>query len=515
MTAESAEQGSIKQRNALMDAYKVEQQLSILGKQIVLTDEQRAELARVRMEQARKIRDIEADNKVKSDAQKTAVREAQRIKEVKEYIDLIKLKQSYETKAAKEQAGSQMHTFYLAEITKIQEQIDKNDKKSIMNQEEKNQLLELEKKHTSELLEIQKKNQSGNYFEAENNKLQKQHDAGYLSDEQYAAWTIGLQEYQNYLNGTVQADEATVQQKKQSLTQLYNELTKLSAASKNFFASSGEILSKDQWLDSAQLKDMSGSLKQLYDNLSTERFEGMKTAITGIQPELGKLTFTVDDGSGSLAQYIIKVDGATGAIKLLQNSMKPTLTIMQRFEQTLKKDFTGILTAITGGLSMHTVVNYFRQGIQSVRELDLALTELKKVTDETEETYDKFLDTAAKTGARIGSTLSNVTSATAEFAKLGYNISEAAAMAEAALVYTNVGDNMSVETASQSIISTLKAFGIEADNTMSIVDKFNEIGNNFAITTAGIGDALQVSASAMAAAGNTLDETIALTTAAM
>ena len=33
--------------------------------------------------------------------------------------------------------------------------------------------------------------------------------------------------------------------------------------------------------------------------------------------------------------------------------------------------------------------------------------------------YDKFLDTAAKTGARIGSTLSNMTSATAEFAKLG------------------------------------------------------------------------------------------------
>lgn len=87
-------------------------------------------------------------------------------------------------------------------------------------------------------------------------------------------------------------------------------------------------------------------------------------------------------------------------------------------------------------------------------------------------------------------------------------------MAESALVYTNVGDNVDVETGSQSIISTMKAFGIEANNTMSIVDKFNEIGNNFAITTKGIGDALQVSASAMAEAGNSLDETIALTTAA-
>ena len=174
-----------------------------------------------------------------------------------------------------------------------------------------------------------------------------------------------------------------------------------------------------------------------------------------------------------------------------------------------------MFSAFIGGMSgMYAVGRYFKEGIQYVRELDKALTELKKVTDETEETYDRFLETAGKTSTRIGSTLSNMTSATAEFAKLGYDIQTASAMAESALVYTNVGDNVDVETGSQSIISTMKAFGIEAENTMSIIDSFNEIGNNFAITTKGIGDALQVSASAMAAAGNSMHETIALTTAA-
>ena len=38
--------------------------------------------------------------------------------------------------------------------------------------------------------------------------------------------------------------------------------------------------------------------------------------------------------------------------------------------------------------------------------------------------------------------------------------------------------------------------------------------NNFAITSAGIGDALQRSASALFSAGNTLDESVALVTAA-
>lgn len=33
----------------------------------------------------------------------------------------------------------------------------------------------------------------------------------------------------------------------------------------------------------------------------------------------------------------------------------------------------------------------------------------------------------------------------------------------------------SVEESTESIISTMKAFGIESDNTMGIIDKFNEV----------------------------------------
>ena len=92
---------------------------------------------------------------------------------------------------------------------------------------------------------------------------------------------------------------------------------------------------------------------------------------------------------------------------------------------------------------------------------------------------------------------------------------ESSSMAETAVVYRNVADGLdTVEEASQSIISTMAAFGIESNNTMSIIDKFNEVGNNFSITSAGIGDALQRSASALYASGNTIDESIALITAA-
>lgn len=83
-------------------------------------------------------------------------------------------------------------------------------------------------------------------------------------------------------------------------------------------------------------------------------------------------------------------------------------------------------------------------------------------------------------------------------------------------MYKNVADGIKdIGDASSSIISTVKAFGLEAKDAMSIVDKFNEVSNNFAISSEGIGIAVQKSGAAMKAAGNDIDQTIALATAAM
>lgn len=71
---------------------------------------------------------------------------------------------------------------------------------------------------------------------------------------------------------------------------------------------------------------------------------------------------------------------------------------------------------------------------------------------------------------------------------------------------------MTQDTASQSLISTLKGFQIDASEAESIVDKFNEVANNYAIDTAGIGEALQRSASAFNASHTELDKAIALVT---
>lgn len=165
------------------------------------------------------------------------------------------------------------------------------------------------------------------------------------------------------------------------------------------------------------------------------------------------------------------------------------------------------------------VINMVQQGLrqiyQNVVNIDSAMTELKKVTNETDNTYDAFLDDAGTRAKNLGASISDIVTASADFARLGYNLKDSKELADAAVLYQHVGDGISsVNDASESIISTMKAFGVEAKDVTSIVDKFNDVGNNYAISSAGVGSALQRSASALHTAGNTLDQSIGMIVAA-
>lgn len=164
--------------------------------------------------------------------------------------------------------------------------------------------------------------------------------------------------------------------------------------------------------------------------------------------------------------------------------------------------------------TMSKAVAMFKSMVSNVVELDTAMTELYKVTNETKDAYAQFLSGSADTAREVGATMTDVINSTADFARLGYSLSDSEELAKAALIYKSVGDGIKdVDEASQSIISTMRAFGVEAENTMTIVDEMNYTGNNFAISSAGIGDALIRSASALSAAGNTMEQSIALITA--
>lgn len=154
--------------------------------------------------------------------------------------------------------------------------------------------------------------------------------------------------------------------------------------------------------------------------------------------------------------------------------------------------------------------------IKNVKELDAAMTELRKVTDETSGRYERFVKDAAASAKQLGTTLVDIVNATSTFARLGYNIDDASEYAKIATVYKNVGDSIeSIDDAASSLVSTMKAFKLESiSDAWGIIDLFNEVGNSFATTSGDIGEAMKRSASALVEAGNTIEQSVGLYTAA-
>ena len=91
-------------------------------------------------------------------------------------------------------------------------------------------------------------------------------------------------------------------------------------------------------------------------------------------------------------------------------------------------------------------------------------------------------------------------------------------MAKYSSMFASISPGMGVDTATDGLVSIMKAFDIGNDNADDVLDgimsKINIIGNTAATSNAEIVNMLSKSSSAMQEANNTLEETIALETAA-
>lgn len=198
--------------------------------------------------------------------------------------------------------------------------------------------------------------------------------------------------------------------------------------------------------------------------------------IKGWNDDHTKMYYTVTNSKGVVEEMTMALGQGRNMMYQYRTATKETGTLMQQVFKGIKVKAKELLSFVIGGGSIYKAIAMLRQGIQYVREIDLALTELKKVTDETEESYDKFLETAAKTAEKVGSTIQKVVSSTADWARLGYSMKEAAEFAESTQILMNVSEFTDVSQATDTLISAVQAFGYTAETSMDVVDLLNTIG---------------------------------------
>lgn len=180
------------------------------------------------------------------------------------------------------------------------------------------------------------------------------------------------------------------------------------------------------------------------------------------------------------------------------------------------KSTYGFIGQMQSYLSMYVgfygMVNAAKSVVSTVTELNSKIINLAKVSENTSKQIYADFSSYADIAKDMGDTISDTFEAATNWAKNGYNIPDSKELARVALLYKNVGDNIDITSANESLVSTLKGFSMEADQVEHIVDVFNEVSNNEAISSAGIGEALQRSAAAFNAANTSLEKSVALIT---
>lgn len=180
---------------------------------------------------------------------------------------------------------------------------------------------------------------------------------------------------------------------------------------------------------------------------------------------------------------------------------------------TLKNSgFHQLAAQMAGMFGFYDVINLGKEGLSVVRELNTALTEMRKVSDESLQSLKNYQNTTFDTADAVGTTAKQIQTSTADYMRLGESLDKAAESAKTANVLLNVSEFDNIEDATKSLVAMGQAY--KDLDKMTIVDKLNEVGNNYAISTDELATALQKSAATLSLMGNTIDEAASLVTTA-
>lgn len=172
-----------------------------------------------------------------------------------------------------------------------------------------------------------------------------------------------------------------------------------------------------------------------------------------------------------------------------------------------------ILSMVSLTAILTASIRQMKQMVTTTIELDSAMTQLRIVTNNSEAEYAAYGAQVAKTAQEIGASMTDIVDSTTVFARLGYSLSESSELSRLTAMLHNVGD-IDVASAQNALTAITKAFSDAGDNIELAMDKMVTVGNNFPISVAELAEGMNNAGSALAAAGNSFDQSIALLTAA-
>ncbi|MBI6006001.1 phage tail tape measure protein [Clostridium perfringens] len=311
-----------------------------------------------------------------------------------------------------------------------------------------------------------------------------------------------IQNIQNKINEAKAKGNRLSQEEKNIMTQ---QLVELDAYIKKESSKSAEINRSARFLTS-QLRSLE-SLKIRVDN----RGGGDKTKQSQLSSELER---QINSYKKLIEENKILGSVERQRIQKTTNDMKVQTNELVRYQSQMSNILGRMKDYFIGGSVITLSVGTLKEAFSTIQEVDTALTDFRKVTDLTKNEYSEFVDFANEKAKELSGSTSDFIQSTANFIQMGYrNVNEAKKLAEDSQIYMNVGE-LTQEQSTKSLITILKSFNLEASKSTEILDKTNQVANDFPITVAGLAGGMSRAGSVLKNASNDIDQSIALLTAA-
>lgn len=306
-----------------------------------------------------------------------------------------------------------------------------------------------------------------------------------------------IQNIQNKINEAKAKGNRLSQEEKNIMTQ---QLVELDAYIKKESSKSAEINRSARFLTS-QLRSLE-SLKIRVDN----RGGGDKIKQSQLSSELER---QINSYKKLIEENKILGSVERQRMQKATNDMKVQTNELVRYQSQMSNILGRMKDYFIGGSVIALSVGTLKEAFNDIVNVDSALVDIKRVSDESSQTYAQLQKDANNTAKAIGGDTQNLLQSIADFKQAGETFKDSITLAKNSVILQNIGD-LSQEQSAKTLINVMKSFNIEAKNSMDIMDKLNNVSNNYSTSANGLSEALLRSSNALKVSGNSLDKSLSL-----
>ena len=185
--------------------------------------------------------------------------------------------------------------------------------------------------------------------------------------------------------------------------------------------------------------------------------------------------------------------------------------------QSLTTKFGSLAKKFGSWLTVSQAIMYavraVKKMVSTAKEIDYALTQLKIVTNATDNEMKQFADTAITLSKNLGKSVTELTKSIETFSRLGYSLKDASELAKYATIMSNVA-GVGNDEATTGITSIVKGFNLNVSDAEHVADVLVEVGQKYAVSAGELMEAYEKSGAALSATNTSLEKSAGLIAAA-